>query len=629
MQPGAQVTIGVNLTNAAYTITTGGVTSTVLTFTNGVNGLGTTTRIAQLTLQDSASALQITPVAGNGNFHSTGVRGSYSPTSQSYTLTNTGAQSIAWTAALEGAPSWISLSSTGGTIQGFGTAPAVSIALTANADTRTPGLYTTTLHFGRAGADTHVYDVSLTVHEETAGLLVVTGSDLVAAGPLGGPFSPNSTSYTLSNTGGSPLVWSVAADKAWVHLNVTGGVMAAGDTFFITVRLTGVANNALTAGTYTATIQLVNQTNGAGSVERVAQVAVGQGSSSLDVAPATDVNLAGRVGGPFLPNSGSYTLTNGGAYELRWTAEIAGNPSWIALSQSGGALAAGNSVAVVAALTSQANLLVADSYTSTLNFTNLDTGDVLTRSVVLVVAPADPGFLSVSPANAYDTVGVFGGPFALVDDANASTRTYTLTNTGGQAIVWSSSFTSANGAFVGLTATSGTLEPGASIDVSAFLTSVAYAITPADLGLAANESGAVTGDLRFFTDPAGNGSALRQATLSLNTSSVGLAVTGTDGLVSSGEVGGTMSPTSIVYTLTQQGNRAVTWSAAIIDSPTWLTLSATGGTLQVGGSAQVTVAIDALAAAGLGVGLHTATVNLVDTLNNVVNTRAVSLISSR
>jgi len=68
-----------------------------------------------------------------------------------------------------------------------------------------------------------------------------------------------------------------------------------------------------------------------------------------------------------------------------------------------------------------------------------------------------------------------------------------------------------------------------------------------------------------------------------------LSVNPTNGLVSVGFLGGPFNPSSQIYALTNSGNASLSW--ATTKSRSWVSLSATNGTLLVGASTSVTVLI--------------------------------------
>gem|GEM_PF-2649348 len=69
-----------------------------------------------------------------------------------------------------------------------------------------------------------------------------------------------------------------------------------------------------------------------------------------------------------------------------------------------------------------------------------------------------------------------------------------------------------------------------------------------------------------------------------------MSVTPTTGMSSTGFAGGPFSPPSATYTVQNTGGSALTWN--LINLPAWLSATSTGGQLQAGGSAVVTVSIN-------------------------------------
>src|SRR5262245_8812985 len=78
--------------------------------------------------------------------------------------------------------------------------------------------------------------------------------------PQGGPFAPASQTYTLTNTGTSPLDFTVTHSQAWVTVLPSGGTLAAGATANVIVSMNGVGIT-LAPGTYTDTVTFTNTTN--------------------------------------------------------------------------------------------------------------------------------------------------------------------------------------------------------------------------------------------------------------------------------------------------------------------------------------------------------------------------------
>jgi hypothetical protein len=69
-----------------------------------------------------------------------------------------------------------------------------------------------------------------------AGLVVSYPSSSFSGQP-GGPFTPSSATFTVTNAGAVPEVWSVAVDElpVWLDLSISGGALAAGASAEVTV----------------------------------------------------------------------------------------------------------------------------------------------------------------------------------------------------------------------------------------------------------------------------------------------------------------------------------------------------------------------------------------------------------
>ena len=106
------------------------------------------------------------------------------------------------------------------------------------------------------------------------GVLSVAPSDgLSSSGIIGGPFSPSSKSYTLSNNGELPIDWSASKTQNWINLSKTSGNLTAGATDTVTVSINSSANN-LGIGSYSDTVSFSNTTNGNGNTSRAVSLNV-------------------------------------------------------------------------------------------------------------------------------------------------------------------------------------------------------------------------------------------------------------------------------------------------------------------------------------------------------------------
>ncbi len=132
-----------------------------------------------------------------------------------------------------------------------------------------------------------------------AALAVSPAGGLSSTGPAGGPFTPSSASYTVTNTGGASVNWTAAATQGWVSLSSAGGTLAAGGSSTVTVSINAGAGS-LGAGIYSDTVTFTNTTNGSGNAARAVSLTVTApgGGPTLYVAPlagpTATIDFAGR-----------------------------------------------------------------------------------------------------------------------------------------------------------------------------------------------------------------------------------------------------------------------------------------------------------------------------------------------
>ncbi len=90
-------------------------------------------------------------------------------------------------------------------------------------------------------------------------LHVTPATGFASQGPRGGPFSPGSTSYVLSNTSPSTINWAISHTQNWVNVSATNGTLAANASATVTVALTALAN-ALPVGLQSDSLLFTNFT---------------------------------------------------------------------------------------------------------------------------------------------------------------------------------------------------------------------------------------------------------------------------------------------------------------------------------------------------------------------------------
>jgi hypothetical protein len=209
---------------------------------------------------------------------------------------------------------------------------------------------------------------------------IVPASGFAASGPAGGPFSPASQNYFLTNAGTSSINWSLVNTSAWLNASATAGTLAAGKTNSITMSLAAAASS-LGVGTYVATVNLTNWNSHV--VQSLQFFLLAQ--QPLVVAPATGFTASAVGGGPFSVTTQNYLLTNSGTIPLNWS--LINTSAWLTAS-GGGKLAAGATTTVTVSLSSAATNLATGAYTANVWFTNQTSGGAQSLQFNLLVNQA-------------------------------------------------------------------------------------------------------------------------------------------------------------------------------------------------------------------------------------------------
>jgi hypothetical protein len=242
-----------------------GFYTNVVSFTNTTTGIGNTTRSATLQVA-TPPTLAVSPAT---TLNATGPQGgSFSPSNQVYTLSNTGLGALTWSGSVSN--NWLSLSATTGTL-GTGGSTNVTVSLNANANALDVGVYTDSITFTNLTTSNAVSRAASLTVLTPAALAVSPSTGLDASGTAGGPFSPASKTYTLSNTGAADLSWSANHGAGWLALSATSGILTGGASTDITVSINA---NSLAAGSYTDTVSFVNASNGTGTTNRIVSLTV-------------------------------------------------------------------------------------------------------------------------------------------------------------------------------------------------------------------------------------------------------------------------------------------------------------------------------------------------------------------
>jgi hypothetical protein len=192
---------------------------------------------------------------------------------------------------------------------------------------------------------------------------------------------------SLSYTNKSSLAGGVAMRSfgSWSLDMIKSGSGAA-------LAMTPTNSGSFAAGVWTGAVTVLQAatnvvlvaSDGIGHSGKSVQFVV-QGVGILSAMPGAGLSSTGSVGGPFLPASQVYAVTNTGMGSLSWA--VTNAAGWLSLSSAGGVLSPGTSTNITVSVNGTASDLVPGSYTETVTFTNLANGIGTTnRSVSLVVS---------------------------------------------------------------------------------------------------------------------------------------------------------------------------------------------------------------------------------------------------
>ncbi|MBN1123467.1 MAG: PD40 domain-containing protein [Sedimentisphaerales bacterium] len=216
-------------------------------------------------------ALNVLAVDPNEDFLSSGDPGGpFDPVMKEYILTNTSDTALFW--GVEADADWVDYDPDWGSL-GAGQSITLTVSLNAETDQLVSGEHRATLTLTDITHDQQgTVDVILNVGT-FPGVLTVTPSDpFLPIGIYGGPFTPDSKIYTLSNTGGARLFWSLDTLPDWLSADRSFGQLDPEGTVQVTASLTEQANT-MEIGSHTETI-LFNNLSAQTTITRVATLQV-------------------------------------------------------------------------------------------------------------------------------------------------------------------------------------------------------------------------------------------------------------------------------------------------------------------------------------------------------------------
>ncbi len=289
----------------------------------------------------------------------------------------------------------------------------------------------------------------------------------------------------------------------------------------------------------------------------------------LLVKPSGPLDFAGDAPGPFTPENRTLTLKNTSDQRLNWA--ITGNASWMSLSSQRGRLDPGLESVVTASMAPAAATLSAGDYSTTLEFTNLETGNGNTSLPVTLRVHGNGAVLEVTPPTTLSASGFVGGPF------NPSSGVYQLINSGGVPLNW---IADADEDWIAVDPPSGSLAAGEQTKVTITLTEKAGTLPDGTYATRAIFRNALDG--LGITD--------REILLTIISPAAHLTIAPSNGVAITGALPGVNGSLQARIVLSNPTDVSLEWHA--ISSELWVSLDPGDGRLEPGTTVPVTVNIN-------------------------------------
>jgi len=126
---------------------------------------------------------------------------------------------------------------------------------------------------GEGDVDQSDFGIFQQQYRPSGRLSIIDADGFVSMGDQGGPYAPESKTYTLANTGGWPIAWSATATQAWVTLSKQGGTLAAGATDTVEVSINSIAHGS-DAGSHSDILTFTNTANHNGDTTRAVNLTI-------------------------------------------------------------------------------------------------------------------------------------------------------------------------------------------------------------------------------------------------------------------------------------------------------------------------------------------------------------------
>ncbi|MEN6308588.1 MAG: S8 family serine peptidase [Anaerohalosphaeraceae bacterium] len=169
---------------------------------------------------------------------------------------------------------------------------------------------------------------------------------------------------------------------AWLSFDIEQGQISPDQS--LPVQIT-VDASELAPGSYNAEIILLS--NDPDHSQIIIPVHVDVLKEPLDINPVATFESYGIEGGPFQPESTSYTIRNISEESIQWS--ISNSSDWLDIDPAGGTLEPAQAVEISATLNSSVLLLTPNQYQDSIEFNNITRYTKQTREAILIVKCPD------------------------------------------------------------------------------------------------------------------------------------------------------------------------------------------------------------------------------------------------
>ena len=229
-------------------------------------------------------------------------------------------------------------------------------------------------------------------------LVVISNYGFSAIGTPVGTFNVSSQTFYLTNSGASPLVWSIINTSSWLNVSSSGGTLPAGTGDSLVASLNMVGSN-LPAGTYTANLWFSNVTSGVAH----SRFFTLKTSDPLVILPSKTFAFIGPPGGPFVPANQQIILTNPSSTTLNWS--LNNTSAWLNVSSTSGNIPPGTQTSLTFTPSLAAVNLADGTYSAIIQITNLASQSVQLINGTLAVGIIQNGGFETGDFTSWTLVG--------------------------------------------------------------------------------------------------------------------------------------------------------------------------------------------------------------------------------